>query len=301
MENTTNIEQIKELLQNAIEVMIALPLGSNKENILSALALQAVLESKNKKVSIYCDSKEVENLSFLEKAQLINKQIAPENLVVSLGYTKDQIEKVGYESKDNQFNLIITPKRGRIDSSQITFMTQGINTDLVIVLGAKKLEDLGDSYLDHKEEFASDKIFNVDNHDGNEFYGAVNFVDISKTTLAEVLMPIFDVLEVDWKNQIADLLLMGIYLGTQSFQSQNINAQTFMAVSSLIGKGANLQYVVTSLYDKKNKNEEFKSDVAKDSLDNVLQAQTPPTPFMKGQEDQIQIEEPPVFQNTGEF
>ena len=51
----------------------------------------------------------------------------------------------------------------------------------------------------------------------------------------------------------------------------------------------------------KNKNEDFKSDGARDSSQKVLQSDTPPTPFMKGQEDQIQIEEPPVFQNTGEF
>lgn len=297
MENNTNFEQIKELIEKSQNTLLLLSGEADEENIIAGIALQQVLEGRGKSATLYCASKAVERVNFLEKARQIHREIAPENLIISLGYDKEEIEKVGYETRDGRFNLVITPKKGRIDSSQISFLSEGINTDLIIVLGAMKLEQLGNSYTEHKEEFLNKGIINIDNHEGNDLFGSVNIVENHKVTLAEILMTLFDYLGVDFRSEIGNLLLMGIYLDTNSFRAPTVNSQIFLTVSELLQKGANLQYVVSKLYTKGGQQKEVNPQEEKDNVPQTLNPSTPPTPFVKNQKDQIEIEEPPVFRS----
>lgn len=291
MTDITNSEQIKNYIDESANVAIFVATKASKEKILSALALSHILEKKEKNVSLYCESTNVDALSQLDEIKKIKEKVAPQDLVISLGYGKEEIEKVGYDTKEGQFTLVVTPKKGRIDPSRITFGNASVQFDLIITIGAQDLEDLGDSYLDNPESFIDKRIINIDNHDRNSYFGSINEVSVEKALVSEMMFALFKGLDIAWSAEIANLLLMGLYLGTNSFRSPEVTSETFMAVSSLLNKGANVAYVTEKLYSKNQKVEEETANteniVAASSLDQSAQ----PTPFLKPQEGDVRKEE----------
>lgn len=301
MNNQSNLEQIKELINKANNIYVLLAKDASGESLISALSLQQALVDLKKSVSIYSQSEQVEKISFVEESTLIRQKILPQEIIISLGCSKENIEKVSYDSKEGQFNLVVTPKEENLDLSQMNFRKIGEEPDLLIVIGVSNLEDLGELYKKLQSEFSEKKVINLDNHEGNGYFGSVNLVDTSKATIAEILLSTLGYLEIPFQEKVTDLLLLGIYLGTSSFQDRNTNSQTFLAVSKLLEKGANLKKVHSDYEELKeqqvNGTSKPKPNQAKEKEDHFE-----PTPFVKNEESQMEIEKPPIFQkNQAQF
>lgn len=302
--DNNELNEIKNLILEKQSIFILSPDNAGEENIILGLALQKVLEKKGKKVSFYCASPFVESVNKYENARSVKNLIAPSSLIISLDYDKEQIDKVSYDTKKDQFNLVVTPKKGTIDPGKITIGTTEIDADLIITLGAKRLEEMKASYETHAEEILSRGIVNIDNHFENGLFGTLNLTDQNSKNMTELIYPLIKTLEPNFKeNDVADTLLKALYLATKSFQDfSKIGKETFTLVSELINEGASLEKVVGNLYQGIKPN--FKDLMAEETTKqgaNSYMGNSSPTPFVKGQDEKIEIEEANIFNKDANF
>lgn len=92
-------------------------------------------------------------------------------------------------------------------------------------------------------------VVNIDNTSSNENFGQINQVDITASSVSEIITGLFkNSWEKDANQDIAQCLLTGLIAATGNFQSRNTTPQTFLAASWLIEKGADQQEVVKNLF-----------------------------------------------------
>lgn len=128
-----------------------------------------------------------------------------------------------------------------------------LKPDLLIILGAKNFEDLGDFFEKNPQLFYNTPILNIDNGPDNENFGEVNLVLLKSCSVSEIVADLIKLLgESLVDEKAATCLLAGIISATQNFQNPRIRPQVFETVSYLLEKGGNHQKIVQRLYKTKS-------------------------------------------------
>ena len=123
--------------------------------------------------------------------------------------------------------------------------------DLIIALEAHSLEDLGGLYEHNADLFFETPKINIDNNPENEYFGAVNLVDVTATSVAEILTGLLQEYEAQLLDEdIATCLLTGIISKTQSFQDVQTTPRAFLKASELVSLGGRQQDYKKYLQDK---------------------------------------------------
>lgn len=95
-------------------------------------------------------------------------------------------------------------------------------------------------------------IVNFDHHATNERYGAVNVVDVTASSTAEVVYDFLGTVGADIDRAIATCLLTGILTDTGSFSNPATTDTSLEAASELMRRGAKMQEVATRLMRNKS-------------------------------------------------
>jgi phosphoesterase RecJ-like protein len=113
---------------------------------------------------------------------------------------------------------------------------------------------LGPIYNQETELFYETPIVNIDHHAGNDHFGRVNWVELTATSTAEILVAMLESLSRE-KNlidpDIATCLLTGITTDTGSFQNGNTTPKSFTVAAQLIAAGARQQEIVQNIFKTK--------------------------------------------------
>jgi len=116
---------------------------------------------------------------------------------------------------------------------------QGPN-DLLIAL------DLNKKYLTSCRDYLSlfKDIVLIDHHkeDDNTIESECKFIDISASSVSELITELMIFYQIKYNKRIADYLLAGIYLDTNKFR-RNTTAKTMKLIAKLMEKGADLNRV----------------------------------------------------------
>lgn len=124
--------------------------------------------------------------------------------------------------------------------------------DMIIVVGAQDLVSLGETYSKNTSLFNALPIVTIDCSPANEQFGHINFIDITLSSVAEVVYSLFTQIRSEITAPIAQLLLTGMVAATQSFKTRNVNAQTLQTASALISLGADRELIVHHLYRQRS-------------------------------------------------
>ena len=123
------------------------------------------------------------------------------------------------------FGFITGVKRVRIgDPSQIDLS----RFDLLLFLDHAEA-----GRLSRREDFSLPSqmiVVNIDHHNSNDYFGKVNWVELTATSTAEILVSLVESLGGNkplWDTEIATALLTGILSDTQSFQRFNCSSYNF--------------------------------------------------------------------------
>lgn len=87
-------------------------------------------------------------------------------------------------------------------------------------------------------------IVNIDHHVTNTYFGTHNLVDPTASSTVEMLLDLFQALDVTITPGIAESLLTGLVTDTMSFRTSNVTQRTLAAAATLVAAGADL-YAVT--------------------------------------------------------
>lgn len=242
------LAKAKEMVGNAKEVVIVTHAKPTMDSMGSSLALMLGISSLGKKATVVCpDPMTVEHSSFVGIDRVV-KDFGKKNFVISLDYEDGAIEKVSYNIEGKKFNLVVEHRPGyeAISAENVQYSYQGVSADLILSVDTISLHDLGNVYEQHKDVFGKVQIINVDFHNENVNYGALNLVDPGASSTTELVAELLATLGVKLTADIATNLLNSIYGATGNFQHANTTSMAFEVASVCLKAGAKRFGVETS-------------------------------------------------------
>jgi len=251
MPKTYNTEPVKQALQTAQTVLILLPQNPQLDAVAAGLALYLALTKSQLNTIIGCATEMTVNFNRLFGVDKIKPRIGNQNLVISFNYPEDSLEKVSYDKDlaNKKFHLTIEPKAGMLplDPGQVEYSHTGSNADLIFIIGARSLEDLGYLYQQEKK-LLDDKqktLVNLSHLDKNAQFGTVNLYDPTASGCSEIMFTVLRVLELPLEQDIATNLLAGIESATNNLTTAS-SADTFETIAQLMRQGAKKSHVTTT-------------------------------------------------------
>lgn len=240
MDNTQNtLARIQEITTKCRSAVIIMPPNPSIDAIAASSSLYLALNKMGKTISIACSQKVQSDLVASDKIQNIISA-GGDSLMVSFPYTDGAIDKVDYNIQGESFNLIVTPRSGfqKLNPNQVKFSYTGGLVDVIFVIDAPTLNSLGTIYTDNQNQFNGKDIVNIDRHLTNAYFGTVNYVNKTVSSISELVLSIIQTLGVEIDRDIATNLYAGSAASTNNFTSYSTNAETFEHIAALLRLGA---------------------------------------------------------------
>ena len=199
-------------IQDAKSVGLLVSEGASAEAVAAAMALYHLLSltCKAARVVPIVPGKIPHGARGLPSSTAIKQSLGPKNLVVTLDTNKTPVEKVSYRSEGEKFQLVIHPVSRSFEVENIEYSYEGLDFDLLITLGVKKLSDLGEIYEKNRAEFSKSVIINMDVSSANENYGQINIVDPTLASVSELIFHQLLAWELVPSKEVAQCLLTGL-------------------------------------------------------------------------------------------
>lgn len=249
----TVVQPFFEEIKKASKILIALPENVSIDDIASAKALALFLLKLNKEVTLVCSGSISTDLSFLPNNIHIEQGLqASKSFVIKLSTKSTAVSEISYQTDPEALNIFVKAKSGFFKPEDVTFGAEASPFNLVIILGCISLDSLGVLFETNAELFFNTPKINIDIHAGNQYFGAINIIDINISSVSEMLSEIFSLYEQQLVDEdIATCLLAGIIAKTNSFQHTQTTPRAFMKASELLALGGRQQDVVRFLYKTK--------------------------------------------------
>lgn len=247
-------QQIFDLIKKSGKILILLPENLTADCVASGLALSLFLKKIQKEAEIVSSGTVSDSLKFLPGSRFIkNKLEGGKTLVVTVDTSVKKIEEISYQTTPDKVHIYLKSKNQELTPADLIFSQEKYPVDLIISLGAKSLEDFSKLQENNPDLFFETAKINIDNKADNEYFGAVNLVDVVATSVAEILAELFQKYEVQLVDEdIATCLLTGIITKTQSFQHVQTTPKAFIKASELISLGGRQQEIIKHVYKTKS-------------------------------------------------
>ncbi|MBI2463325.1 DHH family phosphoesterase, partial [Candidatus Peregrinibacteria bacterium] len=221
----------------------------------STVALYIVLKKLGKEVTAVCTDPIPDSYQFLPSENAIQRDITlNRDFIVTVDCSETELAHIEHQVQNDKVNIVLTPKKGEFSEKNVTFRHGQSKYDLIIVVDAGDLEQLGKLYDDHTEFFFTTPVINIDHHASNSEFGRINLVDVMASSTTEILFDLIKELKpgenfID--PDVATALLAGIITDTGSFQNANTTPKSLEYASDLVDLGARQQEIIKNVYKTK--------------------------------------------------
>ena len=243
-------------LTKAERLLIIPHANVDADGLSSALACYSLFRAIGKDCTVVCPDTLPETLKFLPNFEHLSTGVSTDQeFVITLDCSDGvEIDKLRYTVEDNKVNIIVVPKKGKIQAKHLTTLDMGSGYDLILVVDSAELSLLGSVYTDNIDLFQSTPILNVDHHISNTRFGQLQLIDPTCASATEVLYTWFST-HPTWKDlmtpDIATLLLTGLITDTRSFQNPNTTPRSLEVAANLLDLGARQQEIIQHIYKTK--------------------------------------------------
>lgn len=246
---------LKDQISSSANIAIILPASANVDKLASGLALGLSLEKlAGKKVSIISESTikvSHTNLFGIDKVSAVLPQVSGGNLTITLGDvvaadgTVGALEKLDWYPEGPNLNLVFHVLAGqKFEPSKIEPHYSAGSFNLIFILGAASLNELGTLYSSNAQVFQGATLINIDTNSANSQFGQINIVDSAASSLCEIIYQLLPSLGLTLDGDIATNILTGIYEATTSL-SVNVKPDTFISIGQLMQAGGKVPGVPT--------------------------------------------------------
>ena len=245
--------QLIKLIDASEHPLVVFGAGKNDDSTAAAAALKGLLAQKHKRADIVCDGYSLPGqLSFLDAAREIKSELTDlHKFTIKVDVSKTKIDTLSYDIKDGWLSIHLNPRQGAINKNDLRTLQTGFRYDLIIVLGSPDLESLGDVFFNNTDLFYRTPIVNIDNRPDNEHFGGLNLVDLTATSVSEIVYRTFEQLGFTFNAETATAILAGMIARTRSFKTPNVTPQTLALAGKLMNLGADREKIVHNLYRTK--------------------------------------------------
>ncbi len=250
------LQAATKALETAQRLLIIPHANVDPDGLSSALACYSLFRAIGKDCTVICPDTLPESLKFLPNFEHLSTDVShDQEFVITLDCSDGvEIDKLRYTVEENKVNIIVVPKRGRIQAKHLTTLDTGSGYDLILVVDSAELSLLGSVYTDNIDLFQSTPILNIDHHISNTRFGQLQLIDPTCASATEVLYAWFSS-HAKWKDlvtpDIATLLLTGLITDTRSFQNPNTTPRSLEVAANLLDLGARQQEIIQHIYKTK--------------------------------------------------
>ncbi|HEX3095905.1 MAG TPA: hypothetical protein VHQ20_02180 [Patescibacteria group bacterium] len=244
-----NLPTIIKNITDSKRIAIVIPAEASVDAFCSAIALQTAVG----KAMIFC-SAPVPELLFLPNVPSVYPTLkSSDQLAIKISSKNASPKEVRYDKTDSGLTIYITPDKGQFAESDVSVLPAVGNFDLLVIIGAGNFEQLGKVYTENPKLFFDTPHINIDNSPNNEFYGTLNFVNTTASSLSEVVMDIIEALPGGINNDtVATSLLAGIISQTSSFRDPKTTPTALQKASRLVTAGGRQKEIIQHLFKTKS-------------------------------------------------
>ncbi len=250
----TTEQQIFEQIKKSSKILLFLPENVNADSLGSCLALRLFLNKLQKDVTVVSSATLPENLKFLPGVGEIKKSLAlGKSLVVTVDASVKKLEEISYQIVGEKVHIYLKAQHQEFTAEDLSFTKEKFPADLIITIDCKSLDSLGKVYEQYADLFYETPKINIDNKPANEYYGTINLVDVTASSVAEILSELFQKYEQQLVDEdMATCLLTGIISKTNSFQHIQTTPHAFLKASELVALGGRQQEVIKNIFKTKS-------------------------------------------------
>lgn len=248
------LTQAASLIARATSILLVVPEKPSADAFATMLALYVtLLEQPNVAVDAVSPSHVPRNVQFLPGSSQVHMkaQIKPALVVDIAGPTS--IATMRQEALQGGVRIHLEfAENSAVTKDQVETFVRALPYDMVIVIGASDLEELGDIFHSHADFFYNIPIINLDHRANNEHFGTVNMVDITASSTAEVAAQLITHLSPQGISaDAATALYAGIVAATNSFQKPSTTPRCFQLAADLLQRKADKEAVIQHLVKTK--------------------------------------------------
>lgn len=244
-------QQILELIDRSPHILVAFRKGGGADHAASALALAHFLRKRKKIVDVLSDGWQTPpQIRFLPEIGAIKPELThAQKFTIAVDVGEVKLSELSYDVKGGTLEIYLTPRTGQLSREHIRTAKSELRYSLVIVLGAPDLESLGRVYEENTELFYRTPIINIDSSPANEHFGQINVIELTATSVAEVVHTTIESMNSHGIDEtIAQCLLTGMIAATRSFRTPNVTPKTLSTAAGLMHAGADREVIVKNLF-----------------------------------------------------
>ena len=238
MENFSKAKQLIESSQR-ISVLPSPNSESKSDSLAAGLALFYSLKKLNKNVNLITKNSTTENGALQESKNFAQSQ---GDFLIAIKEKNVKLSQLFYEKTEDGLNLYLKTAGGKLKKEDI-FLTEMDNTELLITLGVKKINEISEKIAKQYKY-----LVNIDNDDKNEHYGQANIVNPNTASLSEIVFDFLFLFNKDiFDEKVSEYLFYGIAKSSAGFTDKKVNYFTFQKANFLMEKGADLDKINNQL------------------------------------------------------
>ncbi|KKQ79996.1 MAG: MgpA protein [Parcubacteria group bacterium GW2011_GWC2_38_7] len=253
----TQQQQLYETIQKSQYPLITFHKEATGDVVASSLALGRLLKKWNRSYDIIAPQYDLpDNFKFLDGADKIKRHSNNlKQVTISLDHPALKSHHLEHEERDNQLHIHINSDEPDFSRENIKISESRYRHDLIIILNTPDLASLEKFYEDNTEFFFNVPIINIDYSPENEHYGHINMINITATSISEILYDLIDSLDPSLMDeQMATHLLTGMVEKTKSFKIPTITPKSLNIASRLMAAGAERDSIIKNLYQTRSVN-----------------------------------------------
>ncbi|HSX39514.1 MAG TPA: hypothetical protein VLI92_02900 [Candidatus Saccharimonadales bacterium] len=187
LQNTVDNNNVADLIENAHSIAVVPSKVAGANAFSAAVGLYYMLLDKQKHVIFIHTGKIPDECEGLITREEIDSTVSQRDLEVLIDYSNTPAAKVSYSTENEVLHLVVSPVSKNFDLSRVKAKISGFEFDLIFIVGAQVIEDLGQTYTELRTEFANAKIVNLDNTSKNQKYGNINIIDVDADSLSSLI------------------------------------------------------------------------------------------------------------------
>ncbi len=246
-------QQASAAIKNAKRILLVAHEELDGDAIGSLLAFYRVLKKIDKEVITVSTRTIPQIFSFLSNTEAIKKKLdGIKDFMIFLSEENAKVARLSYKLENNRLKIVISPKSGNFTPKDVNFAYGDFHYDLIIILDTDSMERLGTIYQENTEMFYKTEVINIDHHLSNTYFGKINWVDESASSVCEILVSLIEALESEYgkimDEEIATSLLLGIMTDTNLFQNTQTSSKSLTVAAQLIAAGGNRDEIAKKVF-----------------------------------------------------
>jgi len=206
----TDQKKLISLIKGSKQIAVVPSKIAGADAFAAAVGLYYILRGLGNAVSLIHPGRVPEHCDGLIPSEEICSNTLHRDLTVSIDYSGTDASKGYYATSNDVLQFTLSPVPKSFERSRIKTTVTGFDFDLVFMIGAQSVGDLGQTYENLREKFERSKIINIDNTNMNLRHGYANVIDTRAKTLSHLIFKLAHVWGLAPNDKAARALLVGM-------------------------------------------------------------------------------------------